>query len=277
MIYVTGSEGFIASHLIIMLSELGFNDLVFLDKKKGRHTADLAELNKTVKAYGKPTVIFHLGASCSTSNSLAHPYADFIDNAAGTVGALELARVHKAKFIYTSSIKALKTAKDGSRTPYGLSKYVGDLYVKEYAAMYGVEYIINHPGTIYGFGQEGSAESGWLAWFIKCAKENIILPVFGNGKQVRDVLYISDYIRLLLRQMTEFEDWKNKEYEMGGGRKNSLSILEATKLLGIKEIQLLPERQGDIKKLVSKNRGLRGWKPTMGYKEGILNTLEKYK
>ena len=151
-VLVTGCRGFIGSHFI---SKFGYK-VGGVDKKDG---IDITSNKFLFDAYKwKPSLIVHLAANCSTAKSLENPVDDFQNNVVGTLQVCELARITGAKVLYTSTCK-VQPNDEGIRTPYGLSKYVGELYLQEYSKLYGFEYIINRPGTIYGPGQKGSPES----------------------------------------------------------------------------------------------------------------------
>jgi len=274
-ILVTGSDGFIGSHLMQALRfEKKKHDwkVVGIDKKRN---VDITEWKKlldfTRKRIGKPDLIVHLAATCSTQASIDRPDEDFGHNVIGSFNICELARWSASKVLYTSTCK-VKPNKEGSRAPYGLSKLVGEMYLREYSLDYGLEYVINRPGTIYGPGQEGSPESGWLAWFIKASKEKLPITIYGDGKQVRDVLWVEDYVELLIDQIKHWNKYKGGIYSVGGGKRNAVNLLTVLKLLKYGDYKFDSVRVGDVKRFVSDNREVgkvNGWKPKMGWIEGI--------
>lgn len=263
-ILITGHKGFIGSHVYERLSK---NHEVIGADIKGDPKIDIKRYGPLHSLAGDVDLIVHLAASCSTPRSISNPRSDFVSNVVGTFNVLELARSIGAKVLYTSSVKAFK----GS--PYGVSKGVGELYLWEYIDIYGLEGIINRPGTVYGPGQDGSEESGWLTWFLKASKENLPITIYGDGEQRRDVLYITDYVDLLEKQIDEWDEYKNQGYNVGGGTKNALTLNEAVRMLKIKDVTYMDKRKGDVKTFVSMNDGLR-WSPKVGYKEGIKLTKE---
>jgi len=268
-ICVTGHLGFIGSHV---LRVLGKHEVAGVDKKTGMNIAFGKFLWSACKF--KPDLIVHLAATCSTSHSLLDPAGDFRDNTIGTFNVCEVARITGAKVLYTSTCKVVP-GEDGARTPYGLTKYMGELILEEYNKVYGVEYIINRPGTIYGQGQEGSPESGWLAWFIKAKRENLPIIIYGDGKQSRDVLWVEDYTKLIKDQIENWDKYKGQVYNIGGGEWNELTLLEALELLEYKNYTFAEERK-DIKRFMSDNKlvsSINGWEPQMGYQEGIKKLL----
>lgn len=248
-----------------------------IDKKSNCDISDAHLFFKTVLGWGKPDLIVHLAATCSTQKSIDNPYQDFKDNVIATFNVCELAKDVGSKLIYISSCKA-KPNKYGSRAPYGLSKYIGELYTQEYALDFGLKYIINRPGTVYGPGQENSPESGWLSWFMRASKENLPITILGDGQQSRDVLYVSDIIDLLVDQIENFDKYKGRVYEIGGGLKNEITLLQALDFLKYKNYSFGPERIGDVKRFVSDNKlanSINGWKPKINWKNGIKETITK--
>lgn len=273
---ITGSAGFIGSHLLQRTKSLGYK-ILGIDKKNGIDITDYKLLVKTVKTkMPNPDMIVHLAANCSTQKSLDHPAQDFADNAIGTFNACELAREIKAPILYASTCKA-KPNKKGARTPYGLSKLIGEMYIQEYHKIYSIDYVINRFGTIYGPGQEGSPESGWISWFIKASTLDLPITIYGDGKQSRDILFIDDCISLLTDQVKNFKKYQGKIFDVGGGKKNEINLLRALKLLRHVRYNFAKERPGDVKRFVSNNKRvseINGWQPKVSWQEGIKKTIE---
>jgi nucleoside-diphosphate-sugar epimerase len=252
---ITGSSGFIGSHIV---EGLRGHDIFTCDRKTGLELKDLKQESKPVD------YVIHLAGSCSTSKSIDDPLSDFEDNASGTLQALEYARRYKAKFIYTSSVKARQAP---VMTPYGVSKYIGEMYCNEYHHLYGLEYVVNRPGTIYGEGQEGSPESGWVAWFLKAKGENLPVKIFGTGNQVRDLLYVKDYVELIKSQIKSWDLYKNRVWDVGGGVANAVSVKELADYLNLDYEYALP-RQGDSLEYIGENKTPR-WSPVTKWKDRI--------
>lgn len=256
-VLVTGSSGFIGSHLVKALTDF---DVVTWDKREGQPLSDLVGCSHQ----DKPDFVVHLAGSCSTAKSIDDPISDFKDNALGTLQALEYARRHKAKFIYVSSVKARDSR---VMTPYGVSKRVGEMYCNEYDWMYGVEHIINRPGTVYGPGQEGSPESGWVSWFLKAKEEKKKVTIFGAGYQVRDLLYVDDLVELLVAQLKNFDRYKHKVWDVGGGQENAVKVVELADYLGL-DYEFGPSRPGDSLIYVGYNR-VPDWEPKTNWRDKL--------
>lgn len=272
-IMVTGSAGFIGSHLTRRLKDDGH--LVYeIDRKTGVEIG--SPVFNQMFEDNKVDFIFHLAGDCSTLNSLKNPHISLRDNLFSTVIAFQVARKNNCPIIFTSTCKT-KRGEDGSRTPYGASKLMAEIWADECLKTYDTEMIINKPGTIYGPGQEASEESGWLGWFIKASIENKPVEITGYGEQSRDLLYIDDYIDLLMDQFHNFPKYKNQTFDVGGGENNEVTINWMADYLKL-EYMHVDDRPGDVMRFVSDNEisEINGWKPTTHYRQGIKKTKEYY-
>ncbi|HEO64210.1 MAG TPA: NAD-dependent epimerase/dehydratase family protein [Candidatus Omnitrophica bacterium] len=229
-------------------------------KNVNRIYLDIRERDDLEEVFKKNSfdLIIHAAAQPGVSLSLASPEDDFSINAAGTFNLLELARRYSpsAVFIYCSTNKVYgdnlskyELIEEESRysfknitgipedlgvdltshTPYGVSKYVGDIYVQEYAAVYGLKAAVFRMSCIYGIRQFGFQDQGWLAWFLIAALTGKSVNIYGNGKQVRDALFIDDLVEA-------FDAFYNSGisaavYNIGGGIENTISILEYLNML----------------------------------------------
>ncbi|MCD8554274.1 NAD-dependent epimerase/dehydratase family protein [Seleniivibrio sp.] len=165
--------------------------------------------------------------------------------------------------------------KEGTRSLYGMSKYAGELLIAEYIEMLGLKAIINRCGLLAGKGQFGKTDQGvvthWAASYIYDKQ----LSIFGNGKQVRDILNVRDLFRLIDMQIHSFDRFRSELFNIGGGINNSLSIFEldalCKKLIGAKEVPFMPERVLDIKYYVTDNTKIQsyGWSPEISAEETL--------
>jgi nucleoside-diphosphate-sugar epimerase len=283
---VSGGGGFIGSHLAARLRAAG-HDLCVLEKRRGDSTATFPRLEQLVYAFA-PDVFVHLGANCSTRGSLADPRSDFIDNAVGTFNVCEVSRRHGAiPILFMSSVKVQPGA-DGLVAPMGLSKQTGEAYVELYGRLYGVPYIIDRPSTIYGPGQDGTAESGWFTWFIRAALTGQRIEIAGDGTQSRDVLYIDDAVEVLVDQVENFPAYAKptfdigggpgRTYDVGGGPGNEVSLNELLAELGYLNTARVPRLPGDLQRVVTDNTALtqvHGWEPKVGWREGLALTRDR--
>lgn len=275
-IFVTGSEGMVGRTFVYEARRRG-HKVLGIDKKNG----DKDDITKTeINFVGDPPdVIVHLAATCSTIKGLDNPEEAFNDNAFGSLRVAECARKYHIPVIYTSSIKAQQNGR-GQRTPYGLTKFMGEEILEEWGVTYGLRYIINRPGTMYGPFQDASSESGWLGWFIKAAVESKPVTIYGKGDQKRDVLFVDDYVRLLIDQCENFDAYErvHRLFDVGGGPKNTLTIAQAAKHLDLKVEKYADARVGDCSCYIGENRlakSIRGWEPKVDWQTGIEIT-KKY-
>lgn len=268
---------------------------------------------KIIKKY-KPNTIFHLAGQVAMSKSLIHPLKDFYDNVVGTVFLLEAVRLFssKTKIIYASSNKVygdlinFKTKKGKNRyvspdykkgfsenfalnfkTPYGCSKGAADQYVLDYSRTFKIKTTVFRHSTIYGGRQFFTYDQGWLGWFCsqafkkyKSGKINKF-SISGNGKQVRDLLHVDDVVKLYILASKKFKKLNGEAFNIGGGPKNSLSIIELINILEKKykfklNYYFKKERISDQKIFISNNSKITkaiGWKPKVSIMHGINKIL----
>jgi len=251
-------------------------------------------------------VILHAAAQTAVTTSVIDPETDFLNNAVGTITVLEAARRcgHRPTVVFCSTNKvygenvnavgveeeqgryrfpeAMRTGIPESfsidrceHTPYGCSKLTGDLYVQDYGHLYGLRTGVFRMSCIYGTRQFGMEDQGWVAWFVIAALAGKPITIFGDGRQVRDVLWVED---LLAAYEAYIEgDLDVAVFNMGGGPDQTLSLLE---LLGmIQELTgVAPQisfdnwRPSDQKVYVSDIRRaqeLLQWRPQVQPREGV--------
>jgi nucleoside-diphosphate-sugar epimerase len=277
IVLVTGSAGFIGSHLV---DKLTFNnhEVIVMDKKNGQSTSDIANLFKATQ-HKRPDIIVHLGANCSSQISLRDPATDFTDNAVGTFNVCEFSRLMGGVPIIFNSTMKIYPGSDGVIPPYGRSKLVGEDYIRLYHELYGTEYVINRPSSVYGPRQDGSEDGGWFTWFIRAALQKQTITLFGNGTQSRDVLYIDDCVDLLFDQIEHFNKYKNKAYDFGGGPDNEVSLNELLDALNYHDTKQAPLLPGDVTRFVNDNidvGSVNGWQPKTHWRQGMQLTMEHF-
>lgn len=267
---ITGAMGFMGQHLLKR-----YPNAITMDKKRGSSTEWIGLLERIVENKDIDMIV-HLGANCSSQISLREPLTDFRDNALGTFNVAEVARKNNIPVIFNSTMKVYP-GEDGIIPPYGISKLVGEMYLDMYHKVYGLDYIINRPSSVYGPLQDGSEDGGWFTWFIKASTQDKTITVFGDGNQSRDVLYIDDMIDLLQDQIENFNLYKNQDFIMGGGLENEVSLNELIKELDHKKVFYTSPLQGDVKRFVcdnTKTTNINGWVPKVGWRDGLERTLE---
>lgn len=259
-VVVTGSDGFIGKHLVKALTGLG-HEVVGYDKTLGQ---DISEIGWTKPIIDEaPDVIVHLAATCSTPGSLKRPYETFRDTVMTTVTVSRAASMLSCPLLLTSSVKA----RDGL-TPYGAAKRMAETWAQEMGRSFDFPVVVNRPGTIYGPGQEGSLESGWVAWFLKAKQEGLKVTINGDGTQMRDLLHVSDYVRLLLLQIDAPGLYARAEpWDVGGGIMNAVDVQGLADHLGL-DYEFGPWRYGDALEYISYEK-VPGWEPEVYWKDVI--------
>lgn len=257
-VLVTGADGFVGRHTVRALKERG-HSVIGADKVSGNDLTSL-DVAMMVHAAAEPDVVIHLAGHASTPGSLADPMASFNANVLTAANVLEAARVDKTPVIITSSVKA----RDG-KTPYGAAKRMVETWAYEFADSFGMEIIINRPGTIYGPGQEGSPESGWIAWFCRAKREALPVTIYGDGSQKRDLLHVRDYVRLLILEAENIDAYSGRMFDVGGGPDNTVTVLQIVRHLGLTHRYDRP-RYGDAVEYIGIN-DVPNWSPRVKWWE----------
>jgi|GEM_PF-335344 len=255
-----------------------------------------------------PDVVIHMAAQVAVTLSITNPVRDFRSNLLGSFNLAELARHSKTKpiILYASTNKVygctgdeeivlkndrylIKNASGFSEerpvafeTPYGCSKGAAEQYFVDYWQTYNVPTVIFRQSCIYGPHQYGMEDQGWLVWFVICALLDRPLTIFGDGKQVRDVLYIDDLIDLYELALAKIDLVKGEIFNIGGGPANTLSLNELVRLLEEKtkkhlKVSYEAWRLGDQKVYISdirKAERLLGWVPKVGSQEGVEKLMD---
>lgn len=278
---------------------------IVLEKGDLRH--DQAILDRIV---AEAEAIYHLAGQVAVTTSVADPRDDFDINALGTFNLLEAIRLHAKKnpvVIYSSTNKVyggmeeVKIIEQGDRyvyqdfphgipetqtldfhSPYGCSKGAADQYVRDYARIYGLRTVVFRQSCIYGPRQFGIEDQGWVAWFTIATLADKAITIYGDGKQVRDVLYVDDLIRAFKMATEKIDQTAGRIYNIGGGSTNTMSLLELVEFLKeyhAKEISPTfgDWRPGDQPVYISDiSRAERefGWKPSVPVKDGVKRLTE---
>jgi len=226
-----------------------------------RNSNDVVCLVRTIK----PDVIFHLAGQVAMTTSLSNPRLDFEINTIGSFNLLDAVQKYSTKsiIIYSSTNKVYGDLADltylevGNRyvckehpngfneslslnfsSPYGCSKGSADQYFLDYYRMFNMKTVVFRHSSMYGINQFPTFDQGWVGWFCKKALDyktnNKLKPITisGNGKQVRDLLYVSDLVDLYFMSVSKIDKVKGNVFNIGGGIENSLSILELLNYLG---------------------------------------------
>lgn len=249
-------------------------------------------------------VILHAAAQVAVTSSVTDPMHDFSTNALGTLNVLNATRslAKKPVVLFTStnkvygelehvqleegatrySIPALplgvpETTPLDFHSPYGCSKGTADQYTRDWSRIYDVPTIVFRQSCIYGEHQFGIVDQGWVVFLTMKALFGKPITIYGDGKQVRDVLFMDDLSAAFDAAIASIEKTRGQIYNIGGSPQYSLSILEfvqfVEKRLGKKiEVQFAEARPGDQKVYISDVRKAAtdfGWKPTTSFEEGF--------
>lgn len=258
----------------------------------------------------KPTAIFHLAGQVAMTTSMENPRRDFEINVLGSINVLEAVRQHKLNpaIVYSSSNKVygdlaglkLKEQKlrysspshprgvDESapldfQTPYGCSKGAADQYMLDFSRCYGLNTVVFRHSTIFGGRQFATFDQGWVGWFcqqalaVKQDPKREPFTISGDGKQVRDLLFVDDAVECYLAAVKNMAVARGQAFNIGGGIANSCSLLELFALLenqlGVKlNYRRLPWRHSDQKFFVAdiaKATRLLKWNPRISREEGV--------
>jgi len=266
---------------------------------------DVRSADQMTTAANDADVMIHLAGQVAVTTSVTNPREDFESNALGTFNALEAARLSGRDpiFLYASTNKVyggmedVKLMEDPTRwlyadlehgcsesqpldfhSPYGVSKGSGDQYVRDYARIYGLRSVVFRQSCIYGPRQFGIEDQGWLAWMMIAAVTGRKITIYGDGKQVRDVLHVNDLLDAYDAAIEKIDSAKGQVYNIGGGKRNVMAIWAEfgpilERLLG-KSIEVLREdwRPGDQKVFYADLRKLKndlGWEPRIDLEEGL--------
>src|SRR5687767_8638877 len=244
-------------------------NIAWLEKTFGKDACklivgDLRDHNLLIESARNADVIVHLAGQVAVTTSVLNPRDDFEANALGTFNALEAARLSERSpiFIYSSTNKVyggmedVEIIEEATRwlyanleygcseeqpldfhSPYGCSKGTGDQYVMDYARIYGLQTVVFRQSCIYGPRQFGIEDQGWVAWFAIRALQEMPVSIYGDGKQVRDVLWVDDLIAAYDAATERIGEISGRAYNIGGGPQNTLSLLE---LVGLIEQRFAP-------------------------------------
>lgn len=275
---------------------------------------DMRRKDQVEDAVESARVIYHLAAQVAVTTSLEDPLADAGTNLIGTLHLLEAARKRaaRASLLFTSTNKVYgrlgavalceresryepedsQLAKTGAGedqpleflSPYGCSKGSADQYVLDYARSFNLPATVFRMSCIYGPYQLGSEDQGWVAHFVRQALKGENITVYGDGKQVRDLLYIDDLIRAMHRALERIDISSGQAFNMGGGAENSASLLEILPQIKIltgnsPRIDWGLERLGDQRWYVSdtsKARTMLDWRPETSIRQGLRNLINWY-
>ena len=281
----------------------GVTDFVRLDIR------DRAGVEALLTQHGDADAVLHLAGQVAVTTSVLDPRTDFEINALGTLNILEAVRVQaegRPAVLYSSTNKVYGhldhvqvVERDGRygyedlpfgvaetepldfHSPYGCSKGAGDQYVRDYARIYGLKTVAFRQSCIFGTRQFGIEDQGWVAWFCLAATRGQKFTIFGDGKQIRDTLWIDDLTDAYRATIDRIDDVKGEVFNIGGGPGNTLSLRELVALLEAHFGRSLDPafadwRPGDQPVFVADIRKANArldWSPQVGTRDGVARLL----
>jgi UDP-glucose 4-epimerase len=300
---VTGGAGFIGSNLVDALLERGDEVTVLDDVSTGKREnladarargAELVELDlrdaEAVAAAvdrARPETIFHLGAQIDVRKSVADPAVDSAVNVGGTINVLSAAQASGVRRVVNAStggaiygegqiIPAPEDHPVAPEAPYGLSKFCAENYCALFTRLHGLSTVSLRYGNVYGPRQDPLGEAGVIAIFCGKVLDGERPTIFGDGRQTRDYVFVSDVVEANLRAA---ESDAAGAFNIGVGTETNL--LELVDVLrahadGSFEPEHAPERPGEVRRIAldtSRARAELGWEPRVELGEGIERTL----
>jgi CDP-paratose 2-epimerase len=271
---------------------------------------DVRNFEAIQAAVAQADIIFHLAGQVAVTSSISDPRTDFEINALGTLNLLEAVRLsgRRPTVIFSSTNKVYGGMEDlaiveerdryclrdlpngipesqplNLHSPYGCSKGTADQYVRDYARVYNLPTVVFRLSCIYGPRQFGTEDQGWIAHFINSAFNRRPITIYGNGKQVRDVLFVEDLVRAFRLAADNIDSVAGQVFNVGGGPSNTISVWAEfgellAELAGRKlEVSFADWRPGDQLCYVSDIRKVAErleWRPTTDIKTGIRQLCE---
>ena len=269
--------------------------------------ADVRDEGRLGRAVDEAGVVFHMAAQVAVTTSLADPALDFEVNLRGTLNVLEAVRRQPTPppVIFASTNKVygnladIPLSRNGEAylpadpdlrahgigedrplsfyTPYGCSKGAADQYVLDYARGFGVPAAVLRMSCIYGPRQLGTEDQGWLAHFLYCVRDGRPISIFGDGRQVRDVLYVDDAVDAYIGAWQRIGTVTGQPFNLGGGPANAVTLLQVLREIGqiagrTPELHFADWRPGDQRYFVADTRAASaalGLKGALPWTEGL--------
>jgi len=273
----------------------------------GSHVADIRDEDAVEDAVRDASAVVHLAAQVAVTTSLGDPLHDFAVNAGGTLNVLEALRRkgERTPLVFASTNKVYGDLADlefdrseqaylpldpeirasgigesrplDFHTPYGCSKGVADQYVLDYARSFDLPTVVLRMSCIYGPRQFGTEDQGWVAHFLIRALAGEPITLFGDGRQVRDILHVRDAVAAYRLALAGIGEVAGRAFNLGGGPANAVSLLqvlgEIERLAGQRlDISFSEPRQGDQLYFVADTRrieGALGWRAAVPWREGL--------
>lgn len=273
-------------------------DLVRVERMDIRERERMAPLVRNARR------VYHLAAQVAVTTSVEDPADDLETNLLGTFHLLEAARrlpdpppilftstnkvyggldgvevtMHDGVYAYADGRAGIaESASLDFHSPYGCSKGAADQYVRDYSRIYGLPTVVFRMSCVYGTRQFGTEDQGWVAHFARSLLSGTPITVYGDGHQVRDVLWVGDLVEAMRGAMDRIGETSGEVFNIGGGSANAVSVrgvIEAlAEITGAEvPVRTAPWRPGDQRVYVSdvaRAERLLGWRPTTTWRDGL--------
>ncbi len=321
-VLVTGGAGFIGSHLaehhvkngddvtvVDNLSRTGYNIGYLRDNYPGLKfvKGDISEPKTFDGIMDCVETVYHCAAQVAVTTSLENPRLDYETNADGTFNLCEAVRQGScdpaivlcstnkvygdlelpvdegdSRYSYSEIMGIDESYPLESNCPYGGSKIISEFILDTYNSSFGLKTAKARMSCIYGTRQFGNEDQGWVAWFTIAAVTGKPITIYGDGKQVRDILYVTDQNAAFETLAEKIRKTDGRAYNLGGGPENTISLTELLDVIEDltgkrSEVSYDDWRMGDQRVYISDTTRLKketGWKPKVGVKEGVKEIVE---
>ena len=302
-ILITGGAGFIGSniadayikngHKVIIVDNLSTGKNENINPKAKFYLADVSDSKKLKEIFKKekPDIVNHHAAQLDVRKSVQDPSFDAKINILGTLNILQNCIEFKTKkIIFASSggtiygecekSPASETKQGEPLSPYGIAKFATEFYIKSFAQLHGLKYTILRYSNVFGPRQDPHGEAGVVAIFTGKMLANENLFIFGNGKQLRDYVYIGDLVRANLAALS-----KGNNETVNIGTQKGRSVNDLFKVMSKitkynKKPIYKPSRAGELfRSVLSINKAMKvlKWKPEISFENGLENTINFFK
>jgi CDP-paratose 2-epimerase len=304
-------------HLFDALSRPGVErNLAWLQQRHGRKVSftrgDIRDEDSLAAAAREASAVFHMAAQVAVTTSLVDPREDFDINVRGTLHLLDAVRLagRRIPTIFASTNKVygdladLDFVEEGERyepvdaevrehgigedrpldfhTPYGCSKGAADQYVLDYARSFGLPACVIRMSCIYGQRQMGTEDQGWVAHFLIRALEGEPITLYGDGRQVRDILDVGDAVDAYVAAWQQIDRIAGRAFNLGGGPANAVSLRELMQQIEVvtgrtPDVRFSDWRAGDQRYFVADTRRIRselGLGRARGWRDGVAALAE---
>lgn len=302
-VLITGGAGFIGSNIADALIAKGHKVIIFDDLSSGKpgninkkakfYKADIFNKKDVSKIFKKekPEAVIHNAAQIDVRKSVADPYYDAEINILGSINILNACVENKVKkIIFASSGGTIygecgkkapdEESKGKPLSPYGIAKFTVENYIKFYNEIHGLKYTILRYGNVYGHRQDPKGEAGVVAIFAPRMLKNEDVIVYGDGRQMRDYVHVSDVVDANIKALT-----KGNNQIINIATSKTVSVNELVKIMSkaagyVKKAKKMPKRNGELYKSfldIKKAGKVLSWRPGVSIESGIKQTLEYFR